>query len=65
MGIKRKRSGPAPTYPELWQEIAKDPKRLDEARRMYRLSNPNMRLVEAHRIVEAFAKNHQEKFGRR
>lgn len=55
MGIKRKRTGPAPNAVERWQQLALDPKRLNEARQEYRTVYPKVSLVEAHRIVRDYA----------
>ena len=62
MGIKKKKSGPAPTYSERWQVLAQNINRLDEARAAYREANPQVSIVEAHRVVGAFHKKHRERY---
>lgn len=62
MGIKSKRTGPAPIYSERWQVLATDPDRQTEAVREYRLSNPGVTPPAAMRVIREFRqkylKNH-------
>ena len=60
MGIKNKRSGPVPNALQRWQQLALDPRRLNEARSEYRSANPKVSLVEAHRIVSEYARKNKK-----
>ena len=62
MGIRNKRPGPMPIYPERWQELAKDGKRLNEAAKEYWFSHRGLSLFEAMRHVREFHQKHVAKF---
>lgn len=64
MSIKHKRSGAVPIFPERWQELAKDEKRLVEAVREYRATNKTASLVEASRIVRQFHRKFKDTWGK-
>lgn len=59
MGIKRKKAGPTPTYPEHWQNLAIQPDRQSDAKLEYAVKYPKATLVEAHRAVTAFRNKHR------
>lgn len=64
MGIKRKRSGPAPMFKERWQELAKSVDRIDDARYEYRRLHPEVSLIQAHRAVAAFHREYVKTYKR-
>ena len=63
MGIKNPRTGVIPTYDELWKETAKDGRRLDRARELYMRMYPSARLVDAHKAVQDFRREHLRRYG--
>jgi len=58
MGIKSKRTGPAPIYSERWQVLATDPDRIVDTLREYRLRNPGIGPVPAMRTIREFHRKH-------
>ena len=60
--MRRKKRSPEPIYPERWQEIAKDARRLSEARAMYMSLHPGTKLVQAHKVVRDFHLNYKKQF---
>lgn len=64
MSIKRKKPGAVPVYKERWQELAKSADRIDDARYEYRKLNPQLSLIQAHRVVAEFHRTFVRTFGR-
>lgn len=65
MSNSRQRGGQVPVFNERWKELAKDPKRLTQARAEYMRVHPNVRLVGAHRVVKEFHVNFVRSYGNR